>query len=311
MADTPIPFPDYTQPWIQLAEVDILAGATGEIVPNDFCIERSMVVERFLISAYDYAIDAAPAAPYSNFIPNLQGRYWRYKENKTTGPFRNLPIFDTAAYERTNWLGGAGGAIPMSVGWRLTVPIRLEMNESVRGQWSNPQIAVAGGLAGGTIFLALHGRGVDTGEHRVLHVPIVYGASAGGGAAGAGLPWGPGALSQGTNQYGEDINVHQILVLTDSTHYPVLDTRLFNHLRLSLWFGTGTKVRIGSDQWTYPLFCFGSHRALDQQVINFQPAHFPTLLDRREGFGWEFVNNSAQDLTVQVSTIGRVKMYGI
>lgn len=304
-------FPDFTVPHIDYAEVNLTAagGATPTLTidPDDFSISREFVVERYIITGYDLATAAAPAVAFTNWIPRIDMRWWVRDHEEASGPARPVPVFDNAAYERTAYLGSAAGQLTFKVGWRLTYPMVLPDTKAMFGWWSNPAILVAGGLAGGTVYLTLHGKLARSGRHRTVHVPVVYAASAGGGAVGPGAFFGPGPLDQGRNRYGEDLLIDFIQIHTDTVAYPVADTRIFNHLRISFSSDTGADWTIGSQDFTYPLFAFGSHRNIDGLVSIFEPEDHPRHFVQYDGTGFEFTNLSAQAVRMQVARIGRVR----
>lgn len=309
MAD--ILYPEFTVPHIDYSQVNLTAAGGAnpilEINADDFSVSREVVVERYIITGYDLATAAAPAAPFTNWIPRVDMRWWIRSHEEASGPRRPVPVFDNAAYERTSYLGSAAGQLTFKVGWRLSAPVVLRDQKSIYGWWSNPAIAVAGGLAGGTVYLTCHGKLARSGKHRSVHVPITFTASAGGGAVGPGNFFGPGPLDQGRNRYGEDLLIDFVQVHTDTTAYPVWDTRIFNHLRIAFWGDTGSEWRIGSQDFTYPLFMFGSHRNIDGLVSIFEPEDGPKLFPSDEGTGFEFQNLSAQAVRMQVARIGRVR----
>jgi len=304
-------FPDFTVPYIDYAEINLTAagGATpiNDINPDDFSISRDIVVERYIITGHDLATAAAPAVAFTNWIPRVDMRWWDLLHAETSGPRRPVPTFDNAAYERTSYLGSAAGQLSFRAGWRLTYPVRLRRDKSIFGWWSNPAILVAGGLVGGVVYLSFHGHLEQTGKHRVVHVPVTFTASAGGGAIGPGTAFGPGPNDEGRNRFGEDLLINFIEIHTDTTAYPVRDTRIFNHLRIAMWADTGREWRIGAEDFTYPLFMFGSHRTMDGLVSIFQPDDYPKLYTAEEGTGFEFQNLSAQAVRMQVGRVGRIR----
>ncbi len=302
---------DFTVPHIDYSELNLTAAGgilpQDEINPDDFNRSRDMLVERYIITGYDLATAAAPAVAHTTFLPGINMRWWVRDHEEHSGPFRPVPLFDNAAYERTTYLGSAAGLLSYRIGWRLTYPIPLPDQKSIYGQWSNPAILVAGGLAGGTVYVTCHGKLENSRKHRTVHVPVVYTASAGGGAVGPTLGYGPGPNEEGRNRYGETLLIDFIEVHTDTAAYPVVDVRIFNHLRLALWGDTGGSWSLGSQTFMYPLYMFGSHRNIDGQVVIFEPEGGPQFFKSAEGTGFEFQNTTAQAVRMQVARVGLVR----
>lgn len=302
-----IPYPEFTVPHIDYTQLDLTwaGGATprAEINPQDFRVSEDMVVERYIISADDYAVAAAPQVPFTTFLPRVDMIWWKYGVKKPAGPFRPIPCFDTAVYERTSYLGSAAGQLSFRLGWQFTHPQEMKDTAAIFGYWANPAPVVAPGMPAGTFYVTMHGKGQDSGEHLTVHAPVT---TLVGGAGSAGY-FGPGALGQGRNLYGETILIDQLLVHMDTTAYPLRDTRLLNNLRLAIWFDAGKQIRIGSQDFAYPLFCYGSHRSLDGLVTIFEPEGGPVLYPMNEGTGFEFNNLNATALRLQVARVGRLR----
>lgn len=280
----------YTRPIVMIAEALVPVSDYEQTDPDDLRPDADMLVDEFIITEDTLQDDAVDPGAHWSHLGGLLARWFTSTTATRLSSAYNL--LDWQTEYQMPWVERLALTYDNGIlKRRLQSPVLLKSDDGFICDWENPSVARVAALLGGTIVLFIVGRGLTTGQTRVLELSVTIGASAGGGAAGTTGTAGISATSR--NSWGENILISQVGIRVPYFATLAADYRWLSHIRIRPAFGSGPMYLCKDNAPFIPLVCFGVERGASHRAIIIRPEGGPMLVTHKEPPIFEFRNASA------------------